>query len=239
MKMRSGGTTGAAAEPDHMQLRDKLAFVDEDLRQMHVQRKQSLSVVDDDEASFVKHLASEHDRAGVHCRDRSAFIGLEIRPIMLVLDFAVESTLRAVRIGYHAVNGSNERPGPPAMGRRAVEDLRLQLFFFIDPNLHFFIGLRKLTRDAQANVAIFCMTNCDRVMGGEPIAIEKRGFERQVRPSRSSFDRDAAETVPRTGGGVKIKEDLASEELAGELLQDLTGFRLKKNRRAIDRNRWG
>src|ERR1700676_1154829 len=69
MQMRASDAAARSTLRDGGALVNGGALLDQKFREMHVQRRDGLPVINHDEAAFEVHRAGDNDTAGVGCRD--------------------------------------------------------------------------------------------------------------------------------------------------------------------------
>src|SRR5208282_4880731 len=109
MKVRSGRPAGGSAETNLLAFLDLLAFGDLDLRQVHVQGHELLTVIDDDAVAFVEKARSQHNRSAIRRQNGRALLGVVIQATMNAGELAVEGAARPKRFRDGGIYGSVKR----------------------------------------------------------------------------------------------------------------------------------
>ena len=108
MKMRASRAACASAEAEFLAFLHFVSLFHGKLRHVQVERKQALSVVDDDAVALEKERAREDDLSAVDGRDWCARTDAEVESLMRALDRPVEDTLHSEDIGDFSLDRSGE-----------------------------------------------------------------------------------------------------------------------------------
>src|SRR5260370_17915680 len=112
MQMRTGDASRASAECDLLALLHIVAFFNQEFRQVQIERKQALAMVDDHTIPFKEQRPRENDTSAVCCCDRGSSGHAEIEALMRALHGTIEDALDSEHFGDRGIHRRPDRPPP-------------------------------------------------------------------------------------------------------------------------------
>lgn len=196
MKVRAGNAACRTAQSEAVTGGYALAFAHIDAAEVHREREESHSVIDDDAVAFVIERPGEHYDAAIAGAHGSAGGGAEVRTLVYAGELAVEHAA-----GSKAVSGLGRDRGvkaavPERLGRRSCKYFGLEPALCLDLFHCRGIGFNEFRRDAERAGAVMSGAHFDgsREIAYRPVA--HVGFDIERRGAWRRFDIDTGKGIP-------------------------------------------
>src|SRR5271157_57943 len=154
MQMRTSGASRTSAESDRLPLIHIVAFLNQEFRQMQIERQQSLAMVDHHAIPFKEQRPRQDNASAVDGCDRGSAGHAEIEPLMRALYRTVEDALDSENVRDRGIHRSCERTFPFAAGTDSFKNLGFGFLVLLDLALLFGAGRGIASGNLQQHAGI-------------------------------------------------------------------------------------